>query len=260
MILVERIKEIMQSKELLKNLTSKELKLKYKNSAIGFVWSFFNPLIMMMVYTFAFKVIFKNPDPNYPIFILSGLLPWTTFQTAIMGGTQSIVNNAQLIKKVYFPREIIPLSIVLSSFVNYLITLIILFIGIFIAKIPIGIPLIAFPVVLFLFLIFTTGLTLILSSLNVIYRDVSHFVEVAFMAWIYLTPVIYQMDLIPAKIRPLMYLNPMTLVLNSIRACLYENNFPSVKVVLALAVVAFVFLWIGFKVFNKLQRRFAEEI
>ena len=144
--------------------------------------------------------------------------------------------------------------------VNYLITLIILFIGIFIAKIPIGIPLIAFPVVLFLFLIFTIGLTLILSSLNVIYRDVSHFVEVAFMAWIYLTPVIYQMDLIPAKIRPLMYLNPMTLVLNSIRACLYENNFPSVKVVLALSVVAFVFLWIGFKVFNKLQRRFAEEI
>ena len=109
-------------------------------------------------------------------------------------------------------------------------------------------------------MIFTIGLTLILSSLNVIYRDVSHFVEVAFMAWIYLTPVIYQMDLIPAKIRPLMYLNPMTLVLNSIRACLYENRFPSVKVVLALAVVAFVFLWVGFKVFNKLQRRFAEEI
>ncbi|CDM69536.1 ABC-2 type transporter [Clostridium bornimense] len=258
--MVERIKEIMQSKELLKNLTSKELKLKYKNSAIGFVWSFFNPLIMMMVYTFAFKVIFRNPDPNYPIFILSGLLPWTTFQTAIMGGTQSIVNNAHLIKKVYFPREIIPLSIVLSSFVNYLITLIILFAGIFIAKIPIGIPIIAFPIVLFLFLIFTIGLTLILSSLNVIYRDVSHFVEVAFMAWMYLTPVIYQMELIPEKIRPLMYLNPMTLVLNSIRACLYENRFPSAKVVLALAIIAMVFLWIGFKVFNKIQKRFAEEI
>ena len=258
--MIGRIKEIYKSRELLKNLTSKELKLKYKNSALGFIWSFFNPLMMMVVYTFAFKYVIGIGELNYPIFILSGILPWMAFQNAVQVGTQSIVMNGNLLKKVYFPREIIPLSIVFSSITNYVITLSVLFLGILIFKMPLGIALISLPIVIFLFAIFTTGLTLLLSALNALYRDVSHFVEIAFMAWMYLTPIIYKIDRIPDTIKPFMYLNPMTLIVNSLRAPLYENRFPDAWQLVALAAVALIFLWIGFTVFNKLQKRFAEEI
>lgn len=258
--MIERIKEIYKSRELLKNLTSKELKLKYKNSALGFIWSFFNPLMMMVVYTFAFKYVIGIDEPNYQIFILSGILPWMAFQNAVQVGTQSIVMNGNLLKKVYFPREVVPLSIVFSSMVNYVITLSVLFLGIIICKMPLGPALISLPLVILLFAIFTTGLTLLLSALNALYRDVSHFVEIAFMAWMYLTPIIYKIDRIPDAIRPFMYLNPMTLVVNSLRAPLYDNRFPEMWQLGALALVSFILLWIGFRVFNKLQRRFAEEI
>jgi len=258
--MIERIKEILKSKELLKNLTSKELKLKYKNSTLGFAWSFLNPIMMMFVYTFAFDIILGVDEPNFQIFILSGILPWMAFQGSVQIGTQSIVNNGNLIKKVYFPREIIPLSIVFSNLINYVVTLIVLFAGIFIAGMQVGLPLISLPVVIFLFAVFTCGLTLLLSSLNALFRDVSHFVEVIFMAWMYLTPIIYKMERIPEAIRPFMYLNPMTLVINSLRAPLYENRFPDLWQMGALTVIAFTFLVIGFKVFDKLQKRFAEEI
>lgn len=258
--MIRRIKEIFEAKELLKNLTSKELKLKYKNSSLGFIWSFFNPIMMMFVYTFAFKVIIGINEPNYSIFILSGILPWMAFQGAVQVGTQSVVNNGNLIKKVYFPREIIPLSIVFSSMINYIITLVVLFAGIFISGVKVGLPLVSLPLVIILFTVFTCGLTLLLSSLNAIFRDVSHFVEVIFMAWMYLTPIIYKMDKIPENIRPLMYLNPMTLVVNSLRAPLYENRFPELWQMGALAGISFLLLIIGFNVFNKLQKRFAEEI
>ena len=174
-------------------------------------------------------------------------------------GLKSIVMNGNLLKKVYFPREIIPLSIVFSSITNYVITLsVLLFLGILIFKMPLGIALISLPIVILLFAVFTTGLTLLLSALNALYRDVSHFVEIAFMAWMYLTPIIYKMDRIPDTIRPFMYLNPMTLIVNSLRAPLYENRFPDAWQLVALAVVSLIFLWIGFTVFNKLQKRFAE--
>jgi ABC-2 type transport system permease protein len=258
--MIQRIKEIYKSRELLKNLTSKELQLKYKNSTLGFLWSFLNPIMMMFVYTFAFNIILGVNEPNYQIFILAGILPWMAFQGAVQVGTQSIVNNASLIKKVYFPREIIPLSIVFSNFINYIITLTVLFAGIFLSGMKVGLPLISLPIVIILFAILTCGLTLLLSSLNALFRDVSHFIEVIFMAWMYLTPIIYKMERIPEAIRPLMYLNPMALVINSLRAPLYENRFPDMWQLGALTVVAFVFLFIGFKVFNKLQKRFAEEI
>lgn len=258
--MIDRIKELFGYKELINNLTMKELKLKYRNSTLGFVWSFLNPLLMLVVYTFAFKLILKVKIANFTVFLLAGLLPWIFFQGAVQMSTNSIVANSNLIKKVYFPREIIPLSIILSNFVNFLITLVVLFASVVIFKVKIGISIIMLPVSLLLLLLLVIGIALILSSLNVLFRDVSHLVEVAFMAWFYLTPIVYSLDMIPEKYRIFLLLNPMTLVVECIRASMVYNTMPKLIYILALTIIDILLIIIGYKVFMKLEKRFAEEI
>ncbi|ETA80684.1 ABC transporter permease [Youngiibacter fragilis] len=258
--MLKKIKEITVYKELLYNLTSKELKLKYKNSALGFFWSFLNPLLMLTVYTFAFKFIMRIEIENYSLVLLAGLLPWNFFNASVQGSTMSLVNNSHLIKKVYFPREIIPLSLIMSNFVNFLMTMIVLFVAMMLFGVPLGINIFMLPVVLILLVMFTTGLSLMLSSLNVYYRDISHFVEILFMAWIYLTPVIYSFSMIPEKYRIFLMLNPMTLVVELIRDTTIRNVFPDLKFLLALLVVSSITLAVGQRVFTKLERDIAERI
>ncbi len=258
--MLKKIKEITIYKELLFNLTSKELKLKYKNSALGFFWSFLNPLLMLTVYTFAFRFIMKVQIENYSLVLLAGLLPWNFFNASVQGSTMSLVNNSQLIKKVYFPREIIPLSLIMSNFVNFLMTLIVLFAAMMLFGVPLGINILMLPVVLILLVMFTTGLSLMLSVLNVYYRDISHFTEILFMAWIYLTPVIYSFSMIPEKYRVFLMLNPMTLVVELIRDTTIRNVFPDLKFLIALIIVASITLAVGQGVFTKLERDIAERI
>jgi ABC-2 type transport system permease protein len=258
--MLKKIKEITVYKELLFNLTSKELKLKYKNSALGFFWSFLNPLLMLTVYTFAFRFIMKVQIENYSLVLLAGLLPWNFFNASVQGSTMSLVNNSQLIKKVYFPREIIPLSLIMSNFVNFLMTLIVLFAAMMLFGVPLGINILMLPVVLILLVMFTTGLSLMLSVLNVYYRDISHFTEILFMAWIYLTPVIYSFSMIPEKYRVFLMLNPMTLVVELIRDTTIRNVFPDLKFLIALIIVASITLAVGQRVFTKLERDIAERI
>jgi ABC-2 type transport system permease protein len=258
--MLKKIKEITVYKELLFNLTSKELKLKYKNSALGFFWSFLNPLLMLTVYTFAFKFIMKVQIENYSLVLLAGLLPWNFFNASVQGSTMSLVNNSHLIKKVYFPREIIPLSLIMSNFVNFLMTLIVLFAAMMLFGVPLGINILMLPVVLILLVMFTTGLSLMLSALNVYYRDISHFTEILFMAWIYLTPVIYSFSMIPEKYRIFLMLNPMTLVVELIRDTTIRNVFPDLKFLMALLVVSSITLAVGQSVFTKLERDIAERI
>lgn len=260
--MIERIKELFTYKELIINLTVKELKLKYRNSALGFIWSFLNPLLMLVVYTFAFSFILKVriPNTNFTVYLLAGLLPWTFFQGAVQASTDSIVANANLIKKVYFPREILPLTIIFSNFVNFLITLLVLFGAVAVFKVKLGFSLIMLPVSLFLLLLFVIGISLILSSLNVLFRDISHLVEVAFMAWFYVTPVIYSLTMIPAKYRIILMLNPMTLIIECIRGSMVYDTWPKISYLLCILLIDFVLLIIGYKVFTKLEKRFAEEI
>lgn len=254
------IKEIYESRELLRNLTSKELKLKYKNSVLGFLWSFLNPILMLFVYDFAFSFIMRQRIPNFVVFLLSGMLSWNFFLGAVMGSTSSIIANANLIKKVYFPREIIPLSIVFSNFVNFAITLVILFFAIIFSTVKIGLPIIFLPVGLLLLLLFAIGLSLILSALNVLYRDISHLVEVLFNLWFYLTPIVYPLTMLPVKYRKILLLNPMTMITEIMRSMLYSNTIPYFKYVAIIFVIDVLLIYFGLKIFRKIEVVFAEEV
>lgn len=259
---VKYIKEIVEHRELLYNLTSKELKLKYRNSVLGFLWSFLNPILMLVVYTIAFKFIMRQTTKNFTVFLLCGLLPWNFFVASVMGSTNSIVSNANLIKKVYFPREIIPLSIIFSNFINFAITLIILFAAVIFSGIGIGLPLILLPIVLLMVLGFTVGLSLILASLNVLYRDIAHLVEVIFNLWMYLTPIVYPLTLLNSHpiAKKLILLNPMTLLVECIRSILYTNSFPYILYMVVMVVLDVILIFVGFIIFRKIETVFAEEI
>lgn len=258
--MISKVREIYAYRQLMFNLTSKDLKLKYKNSFLGFIWSLLNPIMMLIVYTYAFKYILQLRTENFPLFVLSGFLPWTFFQVSMMGSTLSIVSNGNLVKKVYFPREIITISPIVANFINFLITLVILFVGIIIYKVRIGWHILWCIPILLLLLIFTIGLGLIVASINVIYRDIQHFIEVIFMAWFYITPIVYPMDMVPSNLKIVAYINPITGFIESLRNALLFNKAPELQYVGLMFGYSIVFLVVGEMVFRRIEYRFAEEI
>lgn len=255
-----KIREIYQYKELLVNLTIKELKLKYRHSALGFLWSLLNPLMMLVIYIFAFKLIFKIQIPQFPLFVLIGLLPWTFFQTSLTISSTSIIHNSSLIRKVYFPREIIPLSIILSNFINFLITIVVIFFGMLYYNAPFTIAILVLPVVLLVQLLFVMGFSLILSAYTVTYRDMAYLIEVVFIGLFYLTPIVYPLEMIPSKFKTFILINPMASIIESYRRILLNGQFPSFQMVVIPLGVALLVLVIGQYLFNKKSQFFAEEV
>jgi lipopolysaccharide transport system permease protein len=163
-----RLHELYRYRELLENLIVRDLKVRYKNSILGFFWSLVNPLLLMIVFTVVFTIMLPNVSiPKFPVFVLTALLPWNFFNTAVMGATSSIVQNGHLIKKVYFPREILPVSTVLSNFANFLLALPVLFLFILLFRVPITIWLLYLPLIMVVQIAFTIGIALILATLNV---------------------------------------------------------------------------------------------
>lgn len=252
--------EIYRFRYFLRNMVVRDLKVRYKGSALGFLWSLMNPLLMMLVLSLVFSVAFKISMPHYPIFLLCGLLPWNFFAVSVSNATGSVVGQAGLLKKVAFPREILPLASILANLVHFGIGLLILFIFLIAFKIPLGLPVVTLPLVIFLQVVFVLGFSLILSSLNVFYRDVQQILEVLLLIWFYLTPVFYSLSMIPGRFHRLYLLNPMASLVTMYRALLFENRWPSANVILAgVAISALAFLMGNF-VFRKYTFRFAEEL
>lgn len=257
---MNRLKEIYKFKNLVYNLVSRDLKVKYKGSILGFFWSLLNPLIMLIVYTIAFKYIIRIRVENFPIFFLCAFLPWTLLSLSLSMAVNSIKDNANLVKKVYFPREILPLSIVLSNLVQFLLTFIILIPALLLLKIKLGLPLLFLPLIIIFQLAFTSGLAFIFSSLNVFYSDVRHLLEIFLQIWFWLTPIIYPLSLVPERFKALYRLNPMVLFVESYRNALLYNKGLALTDLASLFAVGLVFLILGHLVFLSYNRRFAEEI
>jgi lipopolysaccharide transport system permease protein len=261
--------EVWQYRELLINLTIRDLKVRYKNSVLGIAWSLLNPILMMLVFTVVYAVMLAQAKkPDYAAFILCGLLPWNFFSGSIMGGTGSIVNNAYLIKKVYFPRVVLPTSIMLSNLVNFLVALPVYFVLGWLLGVPFTPYVLFLPIVIAVEMIFIEGVSLLLSSVNVFYRDVQQVMEVVILAWFFLTPVIWDAgDLSPSRtilgvpVQRLIYiLNPMASIVATYRDILYYGRPIGWDFFLRTVLTSLIVLVLGFLVFNRLKGRFAEEV
>src|SRR5438309_917344 len=209
--LAVELRRIVRHRDLLLLLTQKDLKLKYKGTALGFLWSFLNPLLLMIVYAAVFSVIAKGHIPRYPVFLLAGMLPWNAFIISILTASLTIVGNANLIRRVDFPREFLPLASVLSSLVNLALSLVILLAFAFAFRQPLGWPLLALGPVILLQLMLSAGLALMLAALMVYFRDVENLITLSTTVLFFATPIIYRIQDLQshANLKLILGLNPL---------------------------------------------------
>ena len=253
-------KELYQYRELLKTNVKKEIRGKYKGSWLGVLWTFLNPLLQLLVYSFVFPYILRVEVEHYTIFMMVALVPWTFFTTAIQIGSSSVIGEAGIIKKVYFPREIIPISVVISALVNFLITCIIMFLFILISGVGFTPYVLLFPVIVLIQTIFTLGFTFILSAITVYVQDIAHFVSIVLMLAFYATPIVYNGELLPPKFQWIIKLNPMAQVINAYRDILFYHKTPDYNGIAILGLISLAILFVGYEIFKKLKRNFAEEL
>ena len=246
-------------KFLLSQLTQREIKARYKQSFVGYAWVILNPLAQLLVYTFVFSMVFRFPtnDIPYIIFLYAALLPWGLLQGSIASATQSLVDNAALIRKVAFPREIIPYSVALSKLVDFLISA-----GIFVCfmlafRVPFH-PTIVFLIPLFAGqMLLTTGIALMLSAANLFYRDVQYLTNLILMLWMYMTPVVYPLSLVPSQYVWLYKLNPMVGFIEGYRSALFQYPFEWSIIYWSFGVSIIIF-FIGYALFKRSEKMFAD--
>ena len=254
------IKELVQYREFLKTNVKKDIRGKYKGSFLGVLWSFVNPLLMTLVYAIVFPFILKNGPDHYTTFIVIAILPWNWFTTVISQGTFCIVGNADIIKKVYFPREILPISSCTSGLVNYIISIPIIFIFLLFSGIGFSWNILWLPLIAITQYLLTIGIVLITSAINVYIRDAEYIINFFITMLFYATPVLYATTLFPEKYRWILYINPMTTIVNSYRDIFYYQQMPNMKLLLPVLGCSILLLFIGIAVFRKLKKGFAEEV
>jgi ABC-type polysaccharide/polyol phosphate export permease len=258
--MVKIFKDLYNYRELLNTNVRKEIRGKYKGAWLGIVWSFLNPLLMLLIYAIVFPYILRIEVENYTMYLMVALIPWNFFTTVVQLGAGSIVNNGNILKKVYFPREIIPISVVTSGLINYLITFLIVVIFLLFSGIGISWTLLLFPVIAIIQYILILGLTFALSALTVYIRDLEHFVGVFLLMMFYVTPVIYNPEMLPVKFEWVLKINPMAYIIEAYRDILYYKQLPDMLNLSVIAVMSIAFLIVGFVIFKKLERNFAEEL
>jgi ABC-type polysaccharide/polyol phosphate export permease len=262
------VTELARSRDLMVNLTLRELRGKYKRSLLGWSWSLLNPLASMLVFTVVFRYFLgvKIPagDPsgmnNFAFYLLCGLLPWNFLANSISGSMGVLVANSNLIKKVYFPREVLVAANVASWVVALLLEL-----GVLAVALLLGGNVVVPWLVPTLFLVavqtvFVTGVSLVLSVLNVYFRDIQHLVGILLQMWFYGTPIVYSVDEVPGGLRFLYEINPMVGFVEAYRDCLYDLRFPPLLDTAYLVAVAAASLALGLFVFSRLEPKLAEEL
>ena len=254
-------KDLYQYRELLKTIVKKDIRGKYKASFLGVLWSFVNPLLQVLVYAIVFPYIMKVQTENYLIFLICGIIPWTWFTTCISQGSGIFVYNSNLIKKVYFPREILPISSVTAGLINFLISCIIIVIFVLLGGVGLSWHLIFLPLLAVIQYIFTLALVFLISSINVYVRDVEYIVVFILNMLFYATPVLYSYEMFEGtKLIWLFRLNPMAHLINAYRDIFYVHQIPQLMNLLVVFVCSIILLIICYLIFKKLEKRFAEEL
>ena len=254
------LKNLYNYRELLKSNVKKEIRGKYKGSFLGVLWSFINPLLQVLVYAIVFPYIMRVKTDNYLVFLIIGIIPWTFFTTALNQGMITVRMNGGIIKKVYFPREILPISVATSSLVNFLISCIIILLFCIFGKVGISWHLILLPIIALIEYIFVLGLTLGLSAINIYIKDTEYIVQFFINMLFYGTPILYSATLFPEKIRWILYLNPMAQIIDAYRNIFLYHHLPSISGMIYVIIITMLIFFIGLGIFRKLEKGFAEEV
>lgn len=255
------LKELYDYREMIKSLVKKELRARYKGSFLGFLWTFVNPLLQLLVYSIVFSVILRMGIENYSMFLFVALVPWIFFSSSITSGSTVILQQQDLVKKIYFPREVLPIAYVTSCFINMLFSFVIIFSVLLIQDHGLYAPtLLVLPVVMAVEYILTLGFTFLTCALTVYFRDLEHILSIVAMAWMYLTPVLYAKEMIPEQYRYLEQPNPMTSIITAYRDILFYKKIPHLHTLTAALLIGIISLVLGMAVFSRLKKGFAEEL
>lgn len=252
----ELIRDTYRYRELIWALALKELKVRYKRSFLGFLWALLNPLLLMLVLTFVFSSIMATPIKHYAVFLLSMLFPFTFFSQSLSYAAESIVGNADLIKKVRVAKLVFPVAAVVSNLINLVLSLIPLALIVLVTGASFYPTWLYLPVPLLALSIFTLGATFFFAAANVFYRDVAHILQILLQIWFYATPIIFDINFIPAKYHWIFKLNPLIFVMNGFRMSVYWGMLPTPQSIAASFVSAFLALGIGFYIFRRYQNSF----
>ncbi len=253
-------KNLYNYRELLKTTVKKEVRSKYKNSFLGVLWSFLNPLLQIIVYAVIFSLILSNQQPHYAIFLCCGLIPWTFFSSAINKAAFTFIENGNIIKKVYFPREIIPISVVTGETVNFLISTLIILGFVVFGGIGISKYILVYPLILVTQYLVILAISLIISSVCVYLRDLQHFIGIALQLLFYAAPIVYAPTSIPDNYQWILKFNPMTYIINAYRDIFYNQTMTDLKPILIVLFIAIIGCILGYGIFHKLQKGFAEQL
>lgn len=250
------IKNFMKYRDLLSELVRRDIKIKYRRSFLGILWSLLNPLLMMLVLSIVFSYLFKSRVKNFAVYLLTGQIIFAFLSEATSVAMQSIIGNSSLIKKVYIPKYIFPMAKTLSSFVNLIFSLMAIVIMLIVTKTKISWVILLFPVPLFYVLLFAMGVGLILAAYAVFFRDIIHLYGVLLMVWNYLTPIIYPEEIVPHKYQFLIRMNPLYYLIKEFRDIVLYAKLPSLGLNLTCMAIAIGTLGLGMFLFYRKQDQF----
>lgn len=254
-------KQLYAYRELLKTSIKKEIRGKYKASALGVLWSFINPLLQVLVYAIVFPYLLGRSQDNYLVYLVTGIIPWTFLQTTIVSCVGIVKNNANIIKKVYFPREILPISSGLSGLINFFISCIIILIFCVLSGVGISWHIIFVPMIAIIELMFALGIGMALGACDAYVQDLEYIVTFLLQMAFYGSPIIYQIDLIGSNsiLATMVRLNPVTIIINSYRDVFLNHIMPDFQALGIVFVIALIVLMLGYMIFKKLEKGFAEQ-
>ncbi|AEF86825.1 O-antigen export system permease protein RfbA [Treponema primitia ZAS-2] len=255
------LKEIYNYRYMLAGIIHRELRGRYKGSVLGFLWTFINPFLQFVVYTFVFSTIRRTNIPNFSVFLFVAFIPWTFFSMALHSGCAVIIANGGMVKKIYFPREVLPIAFVTTNFINMLYCFVIVFAVVFISGVPINpVAMLYLPLIMIIEYLLALAITFITSAITVYFRDVQYILSTVSMLWMFLTPLFYSIENVPKKYQKWYILNPMTPIVEVYRDILYRGKIPDWLTLVHAFAVSVVCLCIGIFVFQRLKKYFAEEL
>ena len=253
-------KELYRYRELVYVLSYREIIIRYKQSVIGILWVVVKPLLMMGMFTIVFSKIARLPSEGipYPIFSYCAVLPWTFLSTAISSATSSLPNYEYIVRRIYFPKECIPIAVIFSAFADYAVSLLIFFCMLVFYKVKIGMAVIWFPMLLLIMLLFTIGCSLAMSSVNVKYRDINTALPVFLQLWMFGSPIAYSMSMVPDNLMIIYKLNPIVGLLEGFRDIFLRNKFPDFNFLWPSIVFSFLIFVLGYTYFKSKEKYFAD--